>query len=191
MDKEDIADIVSDVASSTLSKLSSSEMSELHRLASELSGKSVMWLWSLLGDSSLIDLSSLSEWFFSPSVAPLAFALDLREIFFILARWFWNHTCTTRTDRPVSFASASLTLRHGLGDTSNDALNWRRWAESVVEQVVIAVPVEVGGRWQMWPQSRSSTTVVVMHGGRCRCSRSCRCCGRGTVEIFLQIMLTD
>ena len=47
----------------------------------------------------------------------------LRCIFFILALWFWNQTCTTRTLRPVSLANASLTFLQGFGLISNDALN--------------------------------------------------------------------
>lgn len=39
----------------------------------------------------------------------LSSCLLLRWIFFILALWFWNQTCTTRTLKPVSFASASRT----------------------------------------------------------------------------------
>lgn len=42
------------------------------------------------------------------------------------ARWFWNHTCTTRTLNPVSLESCSRTLRHGLGVISNAALKSSR-----------------------------------------------------------------
>lgn len=78
-------------------------------------------LWSLCGLSGFLSsLGSLSE---PDSV------LALRCNFFILARWFWNQTCTTLTLSPVSLAKASRTLRHGFGETSNDALNWRLWTD--------------------------------------------------------------
>lgn len=78
-------------------------------------------LWSLCGlsvlRSSLDSLSMLESGF--------AFLWS----FFILARWFWNQTWTTRTLRPVSLAKASRTFLHGFGDSSNEALNWRRCAD--------------------------------------------------------------
>ena len=78
-------------------------------------------LWSLWG------LSILRSSFGSFSEPGSVFAFLWS--FFIFARWFWNHTCTTRTLRPVSFAKASRTFRQGFGDSSKDALNWRRWAD--------------------------------------------------------------
>lgn len=66
-------------------------------------------------------LSSLSPFSLSPDLPSSCFAF--LWIFFILARWFWNHTWTTRTLKPVSLARASRTFRHGFGLTSNDALN--------------------------------------------------------------------
>lgn len=36
------------------------------------------------------------------------------------ARWFWNHTCTTRTLSPVSAARVSLTWRNMSVQTNNN-----------------------------------------------------------------------
>lgn len=53
----------------------------------------------------LVSSWSLSLFFGCLSDSCFAF----RWIFFIFALWFWNHTWTTLTLRPVSFAKASLT----------------------------------------------------------------------------------
>lgn len=82
------------------------------------------------------------------SLTPLAggSCLAFFWIFLTLARWFWNHTwcremryeleqiaspstlftCTILRLSPVSLARFSRTLRHGLGDTSKEALKARR-----------------------------------------------------------------
>ena len=83
--------------------------------------KIVNSLWSLWGLSGF--RSSFGSFSEPDSV------LALRCSFFILARWFWNQTWTTLTLSPVSLARASRTLRHGFGEISNEALNWRLWTD--------------------------------------------------------------
>lgn len=78
-------------------------------------------LWSLCGLSGR--LSSFG------SLSALGSVFAFRWSFFIFARWFWNQTWTTRTLSPVSLARASRTFLQGLGDSSNEALNCRRWAD--------------------------------------------------------------
>ena len=97
----------------------------IHRSAGARRGVVRYSLWSPVG-SALMDLSELS---LSGVTLSLPSCFAFRWIFFIFARWFWNHTWTTRTESPVSLANASRTFLHGLGLTSNDALNCLLWAE--------------------------------------------------------------
>lgn len=58
--------------------------------------------------SKLVRTLSARTW--SPSPVPVT-CPQQAEVRATLARWFWNHTWTTRTLSPVSAASVSLTLK--------------------------------------------------------------------------------